>query len=132
MRISDWSSDVCSSDLLLSERAEVEGLTPAAWRDRMLAALSAMPNVTVTNRTMAFGFYDHQLVGLCERVTDHMPPSRRSGPRQRLWTVLTKRVRLTPGPFERPISFAGTDLPGVTLASAATPYAQHHGLARGR
>src|SRR3546814_4953181 len=87
MRISDWSSDVCSSDLivgsgaaglaaamaaanagkqvllveadaelgggLLSERAEVEGLTPAAWRDRMLAALSAMPNVTVMNRTMA-------------------------------------------------------------------------------
>src|SRR3546814_10555781 len=55
---------------LLSERAEVEGLTPAAWRDRMLAALSAMPNVTVMNRTMAFGFYDHQLVGLC-RSEEH-------------------------------------------------------------
>src|SRR3546814_4015099 len=95
MRISDWSSDVCSSDLLLSERAEVEGLTPAAWRDRMLAALSAMPNVTVMNRTMAFGFYDHQLVGLCERVTDHLPPSRRSGPRQRLWKVRTKDRKST-------------------------------------
>src|SRR3546814_5050912 len=98
----------------------------------MLAALSAMPNVTVMNRTMAFGFYDHQLVGLCERVTDHLPPSRRSGPRQRLWKVRTKRVILATGSFERPIAFAGNDLPGVMLASAAQTYALRYGVAPGR
>src|SRR3546814_5659492 len=96
---------------LLSTRAEVEGLPPAAWRDRMLAALSAMPNVTVMNCTMAFGFYDHQLVGLCARVTDPLPPSRRRGPPQRLWKVRTKAVILATGAFSRPLRFAGHPLP---------------------
>src|SRR5690606_38234088 len=98
---------------LLSEPSEIDGVAPLVWRDRMLAALAGLPNVTVMNRTMAFGFYDHQLVGLCERVTDHLPPSQRSGPRQRLWKVRTKRVILATGAFERPIAFAGNDLPGV-------------------
>lgn len=117
---------------LLAEPSEIEGLAAIAWRDRMLAALSGMPNVTVMNRTMAFGFYDHQLVGLCERVTDHMPPRQRSGPRQRLWKVRTKRVILATGAFERPIAFAGNDLPGVMLASAAQTYALRYGVAPGR
>src|SRR3546814_20504290 len=49
MRISDWSSDVCSSDLLLSaawhERVPLSGPTgchltmmrPSAWADRLMA-----------------------------------------------------------------------------------------------
>src|SRR3546814_8990309 len=90
---------------------------------------------TVMNRTMAFGFYDHQLVGLCERVTDHLPPSRRSGPRQRLWKVRTKRVILATGAFERPIAFAGNDLPGVMLArseehTSGTPVPNEHLVCR--
>src|SRR3546814_20066752 len=31
MRISDWSSDVCSSDLKLNDGACRTGLTPAGW-----------------------------------------------------------------------------------------------------
>ncbi|HWV61634.1 MAG TPA: sarcosine oxidase subunit alpha family protein [Sphingopyxis sp.] len=117
---------------LLAEPSEIEGVAPLAWRDRMLVALAGLPNVTVMNRTMAFGFYDHQLVGLCERVTDHLPPQARSGPRQRLWKVRTKRVILATGAFERPIAFAGNDLPGVMLASAAQTYALRYGVAPGR
>ncbi len=117
---------------LLAETAKVEGLAPLAWRDRMLAALGQMPNVTVMNRTMAFGFYDHQLVGLCERMTDHLPLSERRGPRQRLWKVRSGRVILATGAFERPVAFAGNDLPGVMLASAAQTYALRYGAAPGR
>ncbi len=117
---------------LLAETAAVEGVEPLAWRDRMIAALAGFPNVTVMNRTMAFGFYDHGLVGLCERVTDHLPLAARSGVRQRLWKLRTKRVILATGAFERPIAFAGNDLPGVMLASAAQTYARRHGVAPGR
>jgi sarcosine oxidase subunit alpha len=117
---------------LLAEMGKVEGLEPLAWRDRTLAALSSLPNVTIMNRTMAFGFYDHGLVGLCERVTDHLPLRARRGPRQRLWKVRAGRVILATGAFERPIAFAGNDLPGVMLASAAQAYAIRYGVAPGR
>src|SRR3546814_5984687 len=88
--------------------------------------------VTGRKRTMALGFCEHRIGGLCEPVTDHLPPSRRSGPRQRLWKVRTKRVILATGAFERPIAFAGNDLPGVMLASAAQTYALRYGVAPGR
>src|SRR3546814_5474022 len=54
---------------------------------------------------MAFGFYDHGLVALCERLTDHLPLPQRSGPRQRLWKVRCRRAILATGAFERPIAF---------------------------
>ena len=117
---------------LLAETGKVEGLHPLAWRDGMLAALSDLSNVTVMSRTMAFGFYDHGLVGLAERLTDHLAPSTRRGLRQRLWKVRTKRVILATGAFERPIAFAGNDLPGVMLASAAQTYALRYGAAPGQ
>ena len=117
---------------LLAEPDMVAGSMPLAWRESVLAALEGAPNVTVMNRTMAFGFYDHGLIGLCERVTDHLPPGARRGPRQRLWKVRAKRVILATGAFERPISFAGNDVPGVMLASAALTYAVRFGVAPGR
>ncbi|KRB85564.1 hypothetical protein ASE00_01850 [Sphingomonas sp. Root710] len=117
---------------LLSESASIEGLDPLAWRDGALAEIAHLPNVTVMNRTMAFGFYDHGLVGLCERLTDHMPLSARRGPRQRLWKVRAGRVILATGAFERPVPFANNDLPGVMLASAAQTYARRFGVAPGR
>jgi sarcosine oxidase subunit alpha len=117
---------------LLSEAASIEGSAPLVWRDAALAEIAALPNATVMNRTMAFGFYDHGLVGLCERVTDHLPLSARRGPRQRLWKVRAKQVILATGAFERPVPFANNDLPGVMLASAAQTYAQRFGVAPGR
>jgi sarcosine oxidase subunit alpha len=117
---------------LLSETGKVEDLEPSVWRDRTIAVLSALPNVTMMSRAMAFGFYDHGVVGLCERVTDHLPPDARQGARQRLWKVRTKRVILATGAFERPIAFVGNDIPGVMLASAAQTYAVRYGVAPGR
>src|SRR3546814_14288578 len=68
---------------------------------------------------MAFGFYDHGLVALCERLTDHLPLPQRSGPRQRLWKVRCRRAILATGAFERPIACSGNDIPGVLLARSA-------------
>ncbi|VWC51074.1 sarcosine oxidase subunit alpha [Burkholderia lata] len=117
---------------LLSCVEPVEGLPPLAWRDAALARLRAAPNLQLLNRTMAFGFYDHGLVALCERINDHLPPMQRSGPRQRLWKVRCRKVILATGAFERPIPFSGNDLPGVMLASAAQTYAARYGVLAGR
>ena len=117
---------------LLASADELEGSAPMAWRDAALARLRALPNVELLNRTMAFGFYDHNLVALAERLSDHLPPHHRKGPRQRLWKVRAGKVILATGAFERPIPFAGNDLPGVMLASAAQVYARRYGAVPGQ
>ncbi len=117
---------------LLSATGKVEGMAPLEWRNAALARLDAAPNVQLLNRAMAFGFYDHGLVALAERISDHLPPDQRSGPRQRLWKVRAQKVILATGAFERPIPFAGNDLPGVMLASAAQTYARRYGALPGR
>lgn len=117
---------------LLAMPGLIEGQPAAAWRSTALLRLQGLPNVTVMARTMAFGFYDHGLVALCERLTDHLPLGERTGPRQRLWKVRCRRAILATGAFERPIAFSGNDLPGVMLASAAQTYALRFGVLPGR
>ena len=66
----------------------------------------AMPNVQVLTRTTAFGYYNHNFVGLAERVTDHLAQPGRDLPRERLWQVRAKRVILATGAIERHMVFA--------------------------
>src|SRR3546814_3345755 len=48
MRISDWSSDVCSSDLTQSERVEIgDGERPGNYRARARPAARAHRNIIV-------------------------------------------------------------------------------------
>ncbi len=117
---------------LLSADEPVEGASPLAWRDAAVGRLRRMSNVLLLNRAMAFGFYDHGLITLSERLTDHLPPGQRTGPRQRMWKVRCTRVILATGAFERPVPFAGNDLPGVMLASAAQTYAVRFGALPGK
>lgn len=117
---------------LLSATGEIDGVPALEWRDAALARLRELPNMLLLNRTMAFGFYDHGLVALCERLTDHLPPYERASPRQRLWKLRAGKVVLATGAFERPIPFSGNDLPGVMLASAAQTYARRYGALPGK
>ena len=32
-----------------------------------------MPNVTVKNRSQVFGYYDHNMLVMSERISDHLP-----------------------------------------------------------
>ncbi|HET8728029.1 MAG TPA: sarcosine oxidase subunit alpha family protein [Alphaproteobacteria bacterium] len=102
------------------------------WLDDAVAELSAAPNVTMLPRTTAFGYYDHNAVGLVERIADHLPEPPPGQPRQRLWLVRAARVVLATGAIERPLVFAGNDRPGVMLASAARGYVNAYGVAPGR
>ncbi len=115
---------------LLSERGDHAG---HAWRDATLAALRQLPETRLLPRTTAFAYYDHNYLGLVERVTDHLGPQAPPHlPRQRLWKVRAKQVVLATGAIERPIVFAGNDRPGIMLAGAVRSYLNRYGVRPGR
>ena len=108
----------------------IEGQAPEDFVDGLLRELQAMPNVTMRARTMAAGIYDHGYVLGYERLTDHMPDA--GGPRHRLWRIRARHVITATGAIERPLSFAGNDVPGVMLASAVRDYVVNYGVAPGQ
>ncbi|XDZ62922.1 sarcosine oxidase subunit alpha family protein [Alphaproteobacteria bacterium LSUCC0396] len=118
---------------LLGEANTSIGDVPALdWISTMLADLAAMPNVTLLPRTTVFGYMDHNYLTLNERVTDHLPSRPAHLPRQRLWKVRAKQVIIAQGAHERPLVFAGNDLPGVMLAGAVRTYINRYGVCPGR
>ncbi len=115
-------------------RAVVDGVTvdgkPASdWVAETLASLDAMPNVSRRARLMGAGVYDHGYALGYERLTDHAPEM--AGPRHRLWRIRASRIVTTTGAIERPLSFAGNDIPGVMLAGAVRDYAVNFGVSVG-
>ena len=107
----------------------VDGEPVEAFIDAVVAELDAMDNVTLRNRTMGSGVYDHGYVLGYERVGDHQPGA--AGPRHRLWRIRAHQVVTATGAIERPLSFAGNDIPGVLLASALRDYAVNYGVSVG-
>ncbi|MGE8474061.1 MAG: glycine cleavage T C-terminal barrel domain-containing protein, partial [Paraburkholderia hospita] len=79
-----------------------------------------------------FGYQDHNLVTVTQRLTDHLPVSMRKGTRELLWKIRAKRVILATGAHERPIVFGNNDLPGVMMASAVSTYIHRFGVLPGR
>ncbi|RMH51105.1 MAG: FAD-dependent oxidoreductase, partial [Alphaproteobacteria bacterium] len=114
---------------LLSEpHLDIDGSRAWDWLARTLAELSAMPNVRLMTRTTAFGYYHQNMVGLCQRVTDHLARPPADAPRERLWRVRAGRVVLAQGAIEKPLVFDGNDRPGVMLAGAAQTYLHRFGV----
>ncbi|MEP7206372.1 MAG: sarcosine oxidase subunit alpha family protein [Casimicrobiaceae bacterium] len=111
---------------------ENPGIDATTWLAGISDALRAMPNVHVLTRTTAVGIYDHNLVTLVERVTDHLSATPARLPRERLWKIRAKEVVVAAGAFERLLVFPGNDLPGVMLASAAQRYVNEFAVTPGR
>ncbi|MDQ2093317.1 sarcosine oxidase subunit alpha family protein [Rhodalgimonas zhirmunskyi] len=97
--------------------------------EEIVADLATMPNVTTRLRMMAAGVYDHGYVLGYERLTDHAPEA--PGPRHRLWRIRAGQIVTATGAIERPLSFAGNDIPGVMLASATRDYIVNYGVSPG-
>ena len=115
-------------------RAPVDGVVidnekSEEWINKALDELESMPNVSLKNRTMGAGVYDHGWATGYESLTDHMPS--KVGPRQRLWRIRATRILTTTGAIERPLSFAGNDLPGVMLAGSVRDYIVDFGTSCG-
>ena len=98
----------------------IDGRPAEAWVAATLATLAAMPNVTLRLRTTVAGVHDHGYVLADERVAEHSPGDGR--PRQRLWRLRCGQIVAATGAIERPLTFAGNDIPGVMLASAVRDY----------
>jgi len=108
--------------LLGDVAARIDGMTGAEWAERSIAVLRDCPRVTLLARTTAFGYFPHNLIGLSERITDHLAAPPAHLPRERLWQVRARRVVLATGAIERPLVFPGNDRPGILLAGAAQTY----------
>jgi len=117
---------------LRGQSASINDVPALAWVDEVAGALDALDNVRVLTRSTAFGYYDQNLVTVCERVADHVAAPEPHQPRQRLWWVRAKHVVLATGAIERPIVFADNDLPGVMLASAVRTYQLQYAVKCGR
>ena len=113
----------------LTDAVQFDGLDAADWALAQIAALGKLPNVTLRSRTMGAGVHDHGYALAYERVADHTPGDGR--PRHRLWRIRAGRIVTATGAIERPLAFAGNDVPGVMLASAVRDYAGLWGVSPG-
>ncbi len=111
----------------LVDGAVIDGRPAADWVKDALQRLDRMDNVTVVDRCEGSGVYDHGYVLCTQSLTDHRRDP--TGPRQRLWKVRAGRIVAATGAIERPLSFAGNDVPGVMLASAVRDYVSAYGVA---
>ncbi|WOI56699.1 sarcosine oxidase subunit alpha [Palleronia sp. LCG004] len=113
---------------LLSEpQARIDGRPAWDWLAATVEALEAM-GVRIMTRTTAIGYYHQNMIGLCERLTDHLPELPKDTPRERLWRVRAGQVILAQGALEKPLVFDGNDRPGVMLAGAAQTYLNRFGV----
>ncbi|MEM9764825.1 MAG: 2Fe-2S iron-sulfur cluster-binding protein, partial [Pseudomonadota bacterium] len=113
---------------LIGTGETVEGADADAWIAAQAAALSG---VRVLTRATAFGLYDTNVVGIYERLTEHLPSADPGLPRAAFRIVRPGRVILATGAIERPIAFGNNDRPGVMLAGAMERYAARWGVGPG-
>jgi heterotetrameric sarcosine oxidase alpha subunit len=114
---------------LLNTSESIDGKPASAWLHERVAALKG---VRILSRTTAFGLYDTNVVGLYERVTDHVTGTDPALPRANLRIVRPGRVILASGAIERPVAFGNNDRPGVMLSGAMASYVNRFGVAPGR
>ncbi len=108
---------------------EVDGVAADVWVRNAVEALEKMENITLRIRCMGAGVYDHGYVLADEKVADHTPGDGR--PRHRLWRIRAGKILTATGAIERPLSFAGNDIPGVMLAAAVRDYAVNFAVSPG-
>jgi len=118
---------------LLGGRDEIAGAPSLDWIAATVAELSTLPDVTVLQRTTAFGYYDDGFVLALEKRTDHLGPDAPAHlSRQRVWRIRSRHVVVATGAHERPLVFAGNDKPGIMLAASARTYLHRYGVVAGR
>jgi len=118
--------------LLAEPAAQIDGKTTTAWLEQTTATLRRNPRVRLLSRTTAFGYFPHNAIGLCERLTDHRADVPAGALRERLWQVRAKEVVLATGAIEQPLVFPGNDRPGIMLAGAAQSYLNRYGVRAGK
>jgi heterotetrameric sarcosine oxidase alpha subunit len=113
------------------ERAALGDAPAQEWLAATLTELRGLPEVRLLSRATAFGYYDHNLVAIVERVADHLPEPSVLGVRQVMWLIRARQVVLATGSIERPLVFANNDRPNVMLAGAVRAYVNQYAVCPG-
>ena len=113
----------------LTDEVAIGGKDYPNWLNAITTRLNARENASVRTRMQGAGIYDHGYVLAYERLSDHLVSS--DGPRHRLWRIRAKHIVTATGAIERPLAFAGNDVPGVMLASALRDYVSLYGVSVG-
>ena len=114
--------------LLTESNVQIDGRSALDWILDSVASLARNSRVTLLPRTTAFGYFPHNMVGLNQRLSDHLASPDNLQPRERLWQVRARSVVLATGAIERPLVFPGNDRPGILLAGAAHTYLNRYGV----
>jgi len=117
---------------LLTSEVSIGNQTGKEWAENIVAELKEMPNVILKNRSQVFGYYDHNMLVMSERISDHLPKTKKYSPKERLWYIRAKEVIISSGSIERPLVFGNNDTPGVMLSSAAKEYLKVYGVLVGK
>ncbi len=118
--------------LLAETDATLDGTNAASFLATRLSWLQAAGQVTILPRTIAFGYFPHNMIGLAQDLTDHLGEPDDTQPRGRLWQVRAREVVIATGAIERPLAFPDNDRPGIMLADAARTYVTRYGVLPGR
>lgn len=100
------------------------GAADEDWIKEAVDTLRLRANVTMLAKTTAIGAYDHNLIGLIERVEGKTS--------ERFWKVRAGRTLFATGAIERPLVFDNNDRPGILLASAAHTYLERFAIVPGQ
>ncbi len=117
---------------LLTSEVTIGNQSGREWSEKIISELKLMPNVVVKNRSQVFGYYDHNMLVMSERISDHLPKTEKYSPKQRLWYIRAKEVIISSGSIERPLVFGNNDTPGVMLSSAAKEYLKIYAVLVGK
>ncbi|MGB7656201.1 MAG: 2Fe-2S iron-sulfur cluster-binding protein [Novosphingobium sp.] len=115
---------------LLRDPQEIEGQDGREWAAAVADELRAAGGRVLT-RTSASGLWDDNFICLSEKLVEpgQVPEN---GFTQRYWHVRAGEVVLATGVIERPMTFAGNDLPGVMLSQAVRTYVGRFGVVPGK
>ncbi|MGI9338911.1 MAG: sarcosine oxidase subunit alpha family protein [Gammaproteobacteria bacterium] len=112
-------------DLTDGESGEIESKPAAQWAKDAAAELASRPNVRMLLQTTAQGYHDYNYLTAMQQS-----PSPQV--RQRLLKIRARRIIIAAGAIERPLVFAGNDMPGVMSAAAVRAYIHRYGVLCGR
>ena len=114
----------------LSDEFKIDNLDSSECVNNLEKELSQNENIIIKKNFSIVGIHDHSYLIGCENL-EVLERNGQSSIRHRLWRIRAKHVILATGAIERPLIFAGNDIPGVMLSSAALEFYKLYGISPG-